>query len=293
MSKKRFTTFIIFTVTLLVMPSVVFAKDINYGACITMFGTMEATAIGGPANTFNDKLNPIDITNHVGNFIRSTKPESYDIHIKAPIMSGVNKIKSIEYSISYMGQKSCQSSILGKDIIEANNGYIMFHVELTKGFIDAMTWEVEVMNTDTGETKKLTPQNININLGDPNVSSDEIVAGNTTTTTTGNDKNKNDSSDDVLNPYQTPQNAMKGNCDESFRTGFLHKYWRWIMLLTPVLLIVMITIDFVKALSNNDADAIKKSSTNAVKRVIAGVILLALPMLLDIIFGWFGLEICF
>ncbi|MEE0699715.1 MAG: hypothetical protein U0M66_03935 [Bacilli bacterium] len=292
MSKKRFTTFIIFTVTLLVMPSVVFAKDINYGACITMFGTMEATAIGGPANSVNDFFFPLDITNHVGNSMRSTKPESFDVHTKAPTSYSVNKIKSIEYSISYMGQKSCQSSILGKDIIEANNGYIMFHVELTKGFIDSMTWEVEAINTTTGQTQKFN-KSVNVKLGDPNVSSDEIVAGNTTTTTTGNDKNKNDSSDDVLNPYQTPQNAMKGNCDESFRTGFLHKYWRWIMLLTPVLLIVMITIDFVKALSNNDADAIKKSSTNAVKRVIAGVILLALPMLLDIIFGWFGLEICF
>ena len=53
------------------------------------------------------------------------------------------------------------------------------------------------------------------------------------------------------------------------------------------------TMDFIKAMASGDADSIRKSTSNAIKRVIAGIILLALPWALEVLFGWFGLEICF
>lgn len=69
-------------------------------------------------------------------------------------------------------------------------------------------------------------------------------------------------------------------------------YWKYIMVIAPVLLIVMLSLDFFKAMGSNDADAIKKAGTNTIKRTIAAVILLALPALLSFIFGLFGLDLC-
>lgn len=89
-----------------------------------------------------------------------------------------------------------------------------------------------------------------------------------------------------------PADVVAGQCDTELKDLIKH-YWKWIMFATPILLIVMITFDFIKAMSSGDADAIKKSSSNAIKRVIAGIILLALPWALEVIFGWFGLQICF
>lgn len=72
--------------------------------------------------------------------------------------------------------------------------------------------------------------------------------------------------------------------------SFVSEYWSYVMIFAPILLIVLISIDFFKAMASNDADAIKKSVNNTVKRVIAAVVLLALPALLSMIFDLFGIE---
>ena len=64
------------------------------------------------------------------------------------------------------------------------------------------------------------------------------------------------------------------------------------MIIVPILLIVMITIDFFKALAKGDSDSIKKAGNNTIKRAISAVVLLALPALLGLIFSWFGLDLC-
>ncbi len=85
-----------------------------------------------------------------------------------------------------------------------------------------------------------------------------------------------------------------GICDENLKAK-IRKYWGWLTILTPIALIIFCTIDFVKAMSLSDSDAIKKSSSKAIKRTIAAIILFALPMLLKIIFTWAGIEeyMCF
>ena len=85
---------------------------------------------------------------------------------------------------------------------------------------------------------------------------------------------------------------MKDDCDNNLKK-IIEKYWKWVMFLTPILLIVMITLDFLKAMTSGDSDSIKKSSNDAFKRVIAAVVLIMLPWALSVIFGWFGLNICF
>lgn len=74
--------------------------------------------------------------------------------------------------------------------------------------------------------------------------------------------------------------------------ALIHDYWKYVMIIVPVLLIVMMVLDFFKALSSNDSDAINKATSNAFKRTIAAVILLALPALLGLILGWFGIPLC-
>ena len=81
------------------------------------------------------------------------------------------------------------------------------------------------------------------------------------------------------------------SCDKVHE--IIYKYWQYIMIIVPVLLILMLTIDFFKAMISNDSEAIKKSVNNTVKRTISAVVLLALPVLLGFIFSLFGIEVCF
>lgn len=85
-----------------------------------------------------------------------------------------------------------------------------------------------------------------------------------------------------------------GNSDMACDTigDLFDEYWPYVMVIIPILLIIMMAIDFFKAMAINDADALKKAGTNAVKRTIATVIALALPALLRMVFGLFGIDFC-
>lgn len=86
----------------------------------------------------------------------------------------------------------------------------------------------------------------------------------------------------------------KVKCDKGI-ISLISRYWGIFVIFIPILLIVMMTVDFLKAMASSDSEAIKKSSTNAIKRVIATVVLLGLPWLLKTIFTVFGLQeyLCF
>lgn len=102
-------------------------------------------------------------------------------------------------------------------------------------------------------------------------------------------------SDSSTNKELSSGEVKKGindDCDNNLKE-IIKKYWKWVMFLTPILLIVMITLDFLKAMTSGDSDSIKKSSNDAFKRVIAAIVLIMLPWALSVIFGWFGLNICF
>lgn len=65
-----------------------------------------------------------------------------------------------------------------------------------------------------------------------------------------------------------------------------------IFIIAPILTILMGTIDFMKALISNDADALQKASSNMIKRAIALVLLLFLKVILLTIFNFFGINMC-
>ena len=83
-------------------------------------------------------------------------------------------------------------------------------------------------------------------------------------------------------------------CDQELKKD-LRKYWNWFTIIGPIALIILVSLDFAKAIISSNADAMKKSSSNAIKRTAAVIILLMTPWILKIIFEIVGLEeyICF
>lgn len=62
---------------------------------------------------------------------------------------------------------------------------------------------------------------------------------------------------------------------------------QWVV---PIVLIVLGTIDLVKAVIAGKEDDIKKNQTTLIKRVIAAVIVFIIPMLVTIVMGWLGKD---
>ena len=74
----------------------------------------------------------------------------------------------------------------------------------------------------------------------------------------------------------------------------LDKYWTWVMVLAPIATIILITIDFVgPILAGDSGEAMKKASDRAFKRSLALVLLIMLPVIVNLLFGLFGIETCF
>lgn len=85
--------------------------------------------------------------------------------------------------------------------------------------------------------------------------------------------------------------SQKLICDPDIQ-NFVKYAWKYALILAPILLIVMITVDFSKAIMSSNEDLLKKASSNAIKRTIATLLLLCLPLLLSTILDFFGLELC-
>lgn len=81
------------------------------------------------------------------------------------------------------------------------------------------------------------------------------------------------------------------DCDSGVY-NLLRKYWKIIMIFSPVILILMTTLDFFKAIVSSDSDKLKKASSDALKRTLAYVILVLLPFIISTIFSWVGVTFC-
>lgn len=66
---------------------------------------------------------------------------------------------------------------------------------------------------------------------------------------------------------------------------FLLKMVQWIV---PVILILLGTIDLVKAVIAGKDDDIKKHQQTLIKRIIAAVIVFLVPVIVSILMGWIG-----
>lgn len=80
-------------------------------------------------------------------------------------------------------------------------------------------------------------------------------------------------------------------CSDELR-AMLNNAWKIIIIFAPALLILMTSIDFFKAITSADSDKLKKSSSDALKRTLAFVLLILLKFILSTVFGWVGLDLC-
>lgn len=70
----------------------------------------------------------------------------------------------------------------------------------------------------------------------------------------------------------------------------MNEAWTVILVVIPVLLVVLIILDFVKAVAASDEKQINKAVSNAIKRVAIGVAIFFLPLLVDFILKLAGIA---
>lgn len=86
-------------------------------------------------------------------------------------------------------------------------------------------------------------------------------------------------------------NLVSGeNC--KFISELSSEYLPIIYIIVPIILILIISISYAKAVMASDAEALKKAHKSNIRRVVAGVILLTLPFILKLVFELFGIEFC-
>ena len=74
----------------------------------------------------------------------------------------------------------------------------------------------------------------------------------------------------------------------------LEKVLKWALAVVrigaPIVLIVMITIDFGQAVISNDQDAVKKATSKAIKRIIAALALFFIPYIVELLLDMIGIT---
>lgn len=66
---------------------------------------------------------------------------------------------------------------------------------------------------------------------------------------------------------------------------FIKKLIKILSIIVPAILIVLLSIDFAKAVVSSDGDGIKKAQKLALKRIIYGIVVFFVPMIVDVSFG--------
>lgn len=86
-----------------------------------------------------------------------------------------------------------------------------------------------------------------------------------------------------------------GIFSENTATGkYLHDIYNIIKFATPIILLALSIVDFVKAIINDNSDELKKATTTFSKRLIVAIIILIVPTILNFVLEeLFGIENCF
>ena len=84
-------------------------------------------------------------------------------------------------------------------------------------------------------------------------------------------------------------NLMKNETELNDLGEAMQGFFNLIKIATPIIVLILTTIDYIKAIINQDDGEIKKATQRGVKRLIFGILIFLLPFLLDLIFHAFGL----
>lgn len=259
---KNKAVFILLVMISFFFPVMFVSADSKFdsGDCINNFGsiTLKSTGdknYGGGRVKFDNKSN---------NLTWNTEAVSFDVEVQSKLY---HKVKTVGYSISSKDGYSCSGVVQGTSI-ENNTGSVILHVVINKGWVEDMSFWGKTVNREDPTVGDVTKSN-KINV-------------------------KREMTESELEGISQDLNITTGEKLTCVTIDdLISKYWSWVMILTPICTIVLITIDFVKPVISSDGDALKKAGNNALKRTIALVILLMLPIITNTIFGLFGIETCF
>lgn len=72
----------------------------------------------------------------------------------------------------------------------------------------------------------------------------------------------------------------------------IREIFGYIKICIPILLIILGSIDFVKAIISSDEQKMKKATKDFVSRLIIGVVIYFIPSLIEFLFGLIGITSC-
>lgn len=259
--KKNIFTLLLTFIIMFIPTLIVNASDsFDAGECIEGFGSITLKETGSN----NDAGGKVVFQNKQNNLTWSTKTVTFDAKVES---TTGHKIKTIGYSISSKDGYSCTGVIKGTSI-ENNTGHVTVSVVIDKGYVSKMAFWGRSVNRSNPSKGDMTESNtINVKREMTDAELQEIDEELDITT---GEKLECDTLDDLLG-----------------------KYWTWVMILMPVITLLLMTIDFVGAMLASDSDALKKASGKALKRTVALVILLLLPVIINLLFKIFSIETCF
>lgn len=91
--------------------------------------------------------------------------------------------------------------------------------------------------------------------------------------------------------YRLPD-ATPNACNFSSRlVAWIMKVVEWVRYIIPILLILLSIMEFIKAVSSDEEDAIRKTGGRFVKRLIVAALIFILPLLLEFLLGIFNIPI--
>lgn len=116
---------------------------------------------------------------------------------------------------------------------------------------------------------------------------------------TNKDKDKTDKSgnnNDVQYEEELECKGLLGNPDnEDSVAWFIVKILNYLRLLGPLMVLVLSSLDFAKAILMSDDESLKKAQSNLITRLILAAFLFVLPTLIEVLLDIFGItssDIC-
>lgn len=242
-------------------------------------GTLKACASGGKASW--------DSLNNGSTEIRYTSKDNNGKDVQNRVFTNITKLSKQEQNISGADAASMISQINAmKQHIQTvyytkvnNTDYPKFCYFSTddklqeindkiKGLNSALTYYTNVVkkSTDLNETQKKQAEQIANNA--KNLLKD-IPRGTTITSY--------DPGDDVIDCAHLIDADLK---------AVIQLVLKWVRIGAPILLIILMSVDFGQAVISQDQDAMKKATSKAVKRAIAAIALFFVPLLVSVMINW-------
>jgi len=120
------------------------------------------------------------------------------------------------------------------------------------------------------------------------------------------EENWNNTPEEVRSQVNSVFNSFKSNVQIDFKTGACDSYlgdpkengspayylqfvFNLMKYVAIILLLVLTIVDYAKAVASSNQDAIKKATTNTIKRIIIAAVIFILPMLIEFLFRVLGL----